>query len=81
MWEKRITHPGLNAYRVVRGQSQYDVEMKALAQEAVWAERWLKKVEAENTRAAKAKRLEARALNSIQATEAKKLCFGRDAEA
>jgi restriction system protein len=35
MWEKRISHAGLNAYRVVRGQTQLDVELKAQSQEAI----------------------------------------------
>jgi restriction system protein len=44
MWEKRIRHDGLKAYRVVRGQTQSDVELKARLQEAIWEERWQKKV-------------------------------------
>jgi restriction system protein len=44
MWEKRIRHDGLKAYRVVRGQTQSDVELKARLQESIWEERWQKKV-------------------------------------
>ena len=43
MWEKRIRHDGLKAYRVVRGQTQSDVELKARLQESIWEERWQKK--------------------------------------
>lgn len=80
MWEKRIAHPGLNAYRVIRGQSQFDVNMKAVAQEAIWAERWNKRIEAEKTRVAKARRLEARHLSSIQITEAKNFAIEQTRE-
>ena len=50
MWEKRITHAGLNAYRLVRGQSQHDVEMKASLQLALWEERWQNKLRVQKRR-------------------------------
>jgi len=40
MWEKRIIHKGLNAYRLVRGYSQHEVETKAGLQLAQWEARW-----------------------------------------
>ena len=40
MWEKRISHPGLKAYRVVRGQTQQDADIKAALQIELWDERW-----------------------------------------
>ena len=43
MWEVRVQHPGLNAYRVVRGVTQQEAELKASLQVAVWNERWEKK--------------------------------------
>ncbi len=39
-FEIRIQHEGLNAYRVVRGATPKDAELKAKAQIAVWNERW-----------------------------------------
>ncbi len=45
MWEKRIVHVGLNAFRVVRGHTQEEVETKARLQLGVWAERWQRKQE------------------------------------
>jgi restriction system protein len=47
MWEKRIRHDGLKAYRVVRGQTESEVDLKASLQEAIWKERWHKKVNRE----------------------------------
>jgi restriction system protein len=45
MWEKRIVHNGLHAYRLIRGQSKEEVETKAALQLAQWEARWSKKVE------------------------------------
>ncbi|MGD0800959.1 MAG: restriction endonuclease [Terracidiphilus sp.] len=42
MWEVRVQHTGLNAYRVVRGVTQAEAELKANLQVAVWNERWAK---------------------------------------
>jgi restriction system protein len=50
MWEKRIIHEGLHAFRVVRGATQEEVEIKARLQLAVWAERWRRKQQVEETR-------------------------------
>jgi len=50
-WEKRITHAGLNTYRLIRGQSQDDVNMKARLQLAQWEERWQAKTKAQKNRA------------------------------
>ena len=49
MWEKRIVHEGLNAFRVIRGYTQEEVETKARLQLAAWAERWQRKQELEIT--------------------------------
>lgn len=50
MWEKRISHEGLNTYRVVRGYSQEEVEIKARLQSEAWEERWQRKLEIESAR-------------------------------
>jgi restriction system protein len=50
MWEKRIVHEGLHAFRVVRGVTQEEVEIKARLQLALWADRWRRKQELEQAR-------------------------------
>ena len=50
MWEKTIRHDGLHAYRVVRGQSQHEVDMKARLQFAQWEERWQNKAKLQQNR-------------------------------
>ncbi len=40
MWEVTIQHKGLRAYRVVRGYTQEEAELKAGLQLAKWDERW-----------------------------------------
>jgi restriction system protein len=40
MWEVRVQHEGLKAYRVVRGATQQEAELKARLQVAAWNERW-----------------------------------------
>jgi restriction system protein len=40
MWEKRISHEGLHTYRVVRGVSKEEVELKARLQSQAWQARW-----------------------------------------
>jgi restriction system protein len=42
MWEKRIFHPGLKTFRVIRGAEQATVELKAKLQTDIWDERWQK---------------------------------------
>jgi restriction system protein len=71
MWEKRITHRGLNAFRVVKGQTEYDVEMKAAAQEATWAAMWQRRQDAEAKRNAQTRRLAAIQLSKFQIEEAR----------
>lgn len=43
MWEVRVQHDGLKAYRVVRGATQQEAELKARLQVAAWNERWSSK--------------------------------------
>jgi restriction system protein len=50
MWQKPIVHQGLNAFRMVRGSTQEEVETKARLQLAAWAERWKRKLEVEEAR-------------------------------
>lgn len=40
MWEVRVQHDGLKAYRVVRGATQQEADLKANLQIAAWNERW-----------------------------------------
>jgi restriction system protein len=39
-WERRIVHPGLNAFRVIRGTNPSDVDRKAEIQLRAWNEKW-----------------------------------------
>jgi restriction system protein len=45
MWEKRIIHEGLHAFRVVRGYTEEEVETKTRLQLAAWAATWKRKLE------------------------------------
>lgn len=49
MWEIRISHPGLNKFRLVRGPTQYDAEAKANMQMKAWDEQW-QRVQQANSR-------------------------------
>ncbi len=40
MWEKRIVHEGLHTYRVVRGVSKEETELKVRLQLQAWQDRW-----------------------------------------
>jgi hypothetical protein len=75
MFRKQIVHSGLNAYRVVCGQTQSEVDTKAGLQEAIWAERWQKKLNADRTRESRAKKLQQRNLNTEQTAAAKALAL------
>lgn len=50
MYEIEIRHPGLNAYRHIRGRDKWVVEQKAAAQMAKWDEQWDRKLEVESKR-------------------------------
>jgi restriction system protein len=50
MWEKRISHPGLKTFRVIRGMDQSVVELKAKLQAEIWDERWRKILRANEKR-------------------------------
>jgi restriction system protein len=41
-WERRVSHPGLNAFRVIRGGDPQEVNTKAELQLKMWEERWQK---------------------------------------
>lgn len=51
MWEVRVSHPGLNKFRVVRGVTRGEAELKAALQRKTWEEQW------ERTRATRAREL------------------------
>jgi restriction system protein len=55
MWEVRVQHAGLKAYRVVRGVTQQEAELKANLQVAVWNERWANRLSALNAKQEKLK--------------------------
>ena len=60
MYEMRIGHEGLKAYRVVRGWTKQDVELAARCQEALWWERWERLQMAAEKRAERTRRVELR---------------------
>jgi restriction system protein len=57
MWEVRIQHAGLNAFRVVKGQTQQDAELKAQLQRAIWDERWARQQKVQTGRLEREKRM------------------------
>ena len=50
MWEIRVKHEGLHAYRTVRGATQQEAETKARLQAEAWDARWARLVERETAR-------------------------------
>jgi len=53
VYEQRIFHEGLKAYRVIRGATSYDVDEKAKAQAAAWNDRWSRIQDAQARKRAK----------------------------
>lgn len=49
-YEREISHHGLNKYRVIKGESRYDVDQKANAVLAQWDEQWKRQQEREAKR-------------------------------
>lgn len=80
MFEKRIVHPGLNAYRLVKGQTVSETEMKANLQQAIWEERWQKRLSAETVRNTRAKKLQQRSASVEQSAAAKALALEQTRE-
>ena len=50
MWEVRVQHDGLKAYRVVRGVTKQEAELKATLQVSAWNERWANRLSALKTK-------------------------------
>jgi hypothetical protein len=50
MWEIKIKHEGLHAYRTVRGATEQEAETKARLQIDAWNARWARFVERETAR-------------------------------
>ncbi len=50
MWQAQISHPGLHAFRVVKGETQEIVNLKAAAQLQAWDEKWQRIQARENQR-------------------------------
>jgi restriction system protein len=40
MWRVSVSHPGLNKFRVIRGETQKEAELKAAWQQKAWDEQW-----------------------------------------
>jgi restriction system protein len=40
MWRVEISHAGLNKFRVIRGATQEEAELKAAWQRKAWDEQW-----------------------------------------
>jgi restriction system protein len=80
MWEKHIVHDGLSTYRVVRGQTQEEVETKARLQLALWDVRWRRKQELERSRAKRASHELQRELRLKSDSEAKEVAIERTRE-
>ncbi len=53
MFEIRIQHPELRAFRVVKGETERGAELKAQAQMTIWNQRWARNLNAEKVRATK----------------------------
>jgi len=43
-WQIEIKHDGLNTHKLVKGSSEYDVELKAQEQMKIWNEKWQNKL-------------------------------------
>lgn len=56
-YSKRVYHPGLKKEKIIRGESQREVERKAMNQAALWDEQWSKKCESEKRRREREKKL------------------------
>ncbi|QIK70273.1 restriction endonuclease [Erysipelothrix sp. HDW6C] len=54
-YERELIHDGLNKYRVVKGKSRNEVNLKCDAIQAQWDEQWLRKKEVEKQRSKKEK--------------------------
>jgi restriction system protein len=80
MFEKHVRHAGLQAFRVVKGQTNYEVEMKASAQLATWAEQWNRRQAADLARQTREQNLNRRALSASQLATAKLLALERTRE-
>jgi len=49
-WEIRVSHEGLHTYRVVRGATKEEAELRARLQIEAWNARWARLVAAEAAR-------------------------------
>jgi restriction system protein len=80
MWQKQILHKGLNAYRLIKGQTQEEVEQKAASQLAIWDERWKRRVLSEQARETRQRRLAEQSYGVSQTAAAKALALERTYE-
>jgi restriction system protein len=74
MWEIRVLHEDLRAFRIVKAETKADAELKAEAQMEIWNQRWERQQRAESARLDKT----SRALNLQQGKTA---ALGLSAEA
>lgn len=66
-WEIRVQHDGLNAFRVVRGTTKEDAELKAKLQLAAWNERWVSKQKIQHAKELKTRKAQEFLNNKIEA--------------
>ena len=83
MWQLTITHEGLHAFRVVRGTTKQEAELKARLQMELWNSRWKKLKEMEAARLERLHRREhwARQADSDKREKNHALELTREAEA
>lgn len=80
MWESTIMHQGLNAYRVVRGQTQEELSTKATLQLALWDQRWARKLEVDRSRQSRASQIHQRHLKTANVLAAKAVALEQTKE-
>ncbi len=69
MWERRVDHPGLNAFRVIRGTNSSDVDKKAEIQLKAWDEKWQKEQQKRTTIFVKVQKIQIADARTRQAEE------------
>ena len=80
MYEKRIMHKGLSAYRLVRAQTLPELETRANLQEALWAERWQGRTNVEYARDVRTTRARQRSSTAEQIATAKSIALEQTRE-
>lgn len=68
-WQREISHHGLNKYRVVKGQTRWEVDQKAAAILAQWDEQWRRQQEREAKNLERQHRLQNIEISATRANE------------